>query len=110
MRNLILAAALTAFASPVIAQTVYVKPHWRADGTYVPGHHRTTPNNTRRDNWSTEPNVNPFTGKSGDEPPRPTYPVYRTYRSTDPASTLPPSTQDRWQKQFPLTCKYSDIC
>jgi hypothetical protein len=34
-------------------------------GTYVPGHYRTAPNSTNRDNFSTKPNINPYTGEPG---------------------------------------------
>ena len=44
---------------------VYVKPYYNSSGTYVPGHYRTAPNNTNRDNFSTYPNTNPYTGKPG---------------------------------------------
>ena len=43
----------------------YVNPYHRKDGTYVPGHFRTNPNNTNRDNYSTRGNTNPYTGKPG---------------------------------------------
>lgn len=46
------------------AREVYVKPHVR-NGTTVPGHYRTAPNGTNRDNFSTRPNTNPHTGKIG---------------------------------------------
>jgi len=44
-----------------------VKGHVKKDGTYVPPHQATNPNNTQRDNWSSKPNVNPYTGKQGDK-------------------------------------------
>ena len=53
----------------------YVKGSWRdtdRDGvkdTYVDGYYRTSPNNTKFDNYSTKGNVNPFTGKEGTEKP-----------------------------------------
>jgi hypothetical protein len=52
------------FAVNAWAQT-YVQPHVRKDGTYVEGHMRSAPNNTRQDNYSTQGNTNPFTGQSG---------------------------------------------
>lgn len=47
----------------------YVKPHVRSDGTFVQGHYRTNRNNTNRDNYSTQGNTNPWTGKAGWIPP-----------------------------------------
>jgi hypothetical protein len=43
----------------------YVKGYHKSNGTYVQGHYRTNPNSTNRDNYSTYPNVNPYTGKIG---------------------------------------------
>src|SRR5207253_11216258 len=43
----------------------YVRPYSRRDGTYIPGHYQTNLNGTNRDNYSTEGNVNPHTGKPG---------------------------------------------
>jgi hypothetical protein len=49
----------------------YVKGHWKdtdRDGTkdtYVDGYHRSSPNNSQWDNYSTKGNYNPYTGKEG---------------------------------------------
>ena len=56
------AGALT--ASSAFAQT-YVNGYTRSNGTYVQGHYRSSPNYTRRDNYSYYGNVNPYTGKRG---------------------------------------------
>ena len=42
-----------------------VQPYTRRDGTFVQPHHRTRPNDSLFDNYSSKPNVNPFTGKPG---------------------------------------------
>lgn len=34
-------------------------------GTYVAPSYKTTPNKSKIDNYSSKPNVNPYTGKSG---------------------------------------------
>ena len=60
----IIIAALVVTA-PAAARDTYVKPHVRSDGTFVQGHHRTAPNRTTLDNYSTSPNTNPYTGKQG---------------------------------------------
>lgn len=65
MRKLIAAVVLLAVASPALAESVRVKGHVRKDGVYVPPHTRSAPNQSTRDNWSSKPNVNPRTGKSG---------------------------------------------
>lgn len=60
--------------------TVSVKGYVRKDGTYVAPHHRTAPNSTKSDNWSTLGNVNPYTGKEGTIDP---------YGSSYPAARAP---------------------
>ena len=68
MRKIVLiAACLLAF--PATAGTVHVKGHIKADGTYVPPHERSSPNSTTTDNWSVQPNVNPYTGEPGKKSP-----------------------------------------
>ena len=54
-KNLLAAGvlSLTALALPAFARDTYVNPYVRSDGTYVQGHHRTTPNDSRFDNYST---------------------------------------------------------
>ena len=47
-----------------------VSGHIRKDGTYVAPHQRTIPNQTQRDNWSSKPNTNPYTGKAGAKEPQ----------------------------------------
>ncbi|MBS0405048.1 MAG: hypothetical protein JSS17_01595 [Proteobacteria bacterium] len=42
-----------------------VRGHIRKDGTYVQPHRATNRNGTKTDNWSTQGNVNPYTGKPG---------------------------------------------
>jgi hypothetical protein len=45
--------------------TVNVRGYFRKNGTYVAGHRRTAPDGNFNNNWSTQGNVNPFTGKVG---------------------------------------------
>lgn len=45
--------------------SVWVNPYTRTDGSYVPGHYRTAPDSNPYNNWSTYPNVNPYTGQQG---------------------------------------------
>ncbi len=44
---------------------VQVDGHYKSNGTYVEPYTRTAPNSTIRDNFSTSPNLNPYTGKIG---------------------------------------------
>jgi len=43
----------------------YVRGYVKSNGTYVEPHYRSSPNNTKSDNWSTYGNVNPYTGEIG---------------------------------------------
>ena len=42
----------------------YVAPHMRSNGSYVEGHYRSDPNDTKLDNWTTKGNTNPYTGQA----------------------------------------------
>lgn len=44
---------------------VKVNGYFKSDGTYVESYMRTAPNETVEDNYSTSPNINPYTGKVG---------------------------------------------
>lgn len=43
----------------------YVRGYTRSNGTYVAPYYRTHPDHTTANNWSTYPNVNPYTGQVG---------------------------------------------
>ena len=55
------------FALSAIADT-YVNGYYRKDGTYVQGYYRTSPNSTTTDNYSSQGNINPYTGDAGTRP------------------------------------------
>ncbi len=42
-----------------------VRPYIRRDGRFVQPHRQSNPNREWRDNWSTKPNMNPYTGREG---------------------------------------------
>lgn len=75
MKTLFFLVVGTLLSSSLFAGQTYVDPYIRNNGTYVPGHVRTTPNNTTYDNWSTKGNANPYTGQKGYTDP------YRTNNS-----------------------------
>ena len=52
-------------SSFLLSGDVYVDGYTRSDGTYVEGHYRSSPNDTVSDNFSTDGNVNPYTGEEG---------------------------------------------
>jgi len=47
-----------------------VKGYSKKDGTTVQPHRRTNQNKTERDNYTSKPNVNPYTGKKGYKTPK----------------------------------------
>lgn len=64
------------FTLDVSAQGIVNQPgYMRRDGTYVAPHYRTAPDANRYNNWSSQPNVNPYTGQRGTVDPYrpPTY-------------------------------------
>lgn len=66
----LLCSALPCAAGSALAQgTTHVRGHFRSDGTYVDPHYRTLPDGSRLNNWSTYPNVNPYTGRQGTADP-----------------------------------------
>jgi hypothetical protein len=66
MKKAILALVLLA---PVITANAqgnhYTRGYYRSSGTYVQPHWQTNPDGNIYNNWSTYPNVNPFTGRQG---------------------------------------------
>lgn len=83
MKTLALAVLLALLASPSFARSkggyraprksyapkttrpVRVKGYIKKSGTYVAPSVKTSPNHTKRDNYSTKGNANPYTGKEG---------------------------------------------
>lgn len=56
-------------ALPTFARDVHVNGYYRQNGTYVQDHYRTAPDNTINNNYSTQGNYNPYTGKEGTKHP-----------------------------------------
>lgn len=92
MKKLAALTALAVVATPAMARDVYVRGYVRSDGTYVAPHMQTAPDSSVYNNWSTRPNVNPYTGREGTRNPvpnpyvyhaprtvMPTYPTYQTH-------------------------------
>ena len=44
---------------------VLVRGHYRSNGTYVQPHYRSNPDGNFSNNWTTYPNINPYTGRAG---------------------------------------------
>lgn len=62
-------ALLTALSAPVWAADTYVQGYYRSNGTYVEPHYRSAPDGNPYNNWSTQGNVNPYTGQMGTHNP-----------------------------------------
>lgn len=70
MRLISIAAIALIFASTAAdASGVRVRGYTTRRGTYVAPSHRTSPDHTRTNNWSSRPNVNPYTGRVGTKNP-----------------------------------------
>lgn len=63
-----LLSALTMFSSLAHADT-WVNGYMKSNGTYVAGYYRSSADGTTNNNWSTQGNVNPYTGKIGTRNP-----------------------------------------
>ena len=77
----IFAIAIAVASSAVFAQDHYVNGYHRYNGTYVQGHHRTNPNSSQYDNYSTRGNINPYTGQQGTHTPHSSYGGYNSHQS-----------------------------
>ena len=71
--SLLMVSPLVHAASPYAGNqgnpsTTTVNGYTKKDGTYAAPYQRTSPNRTQRDNWSSKPNENPYTGKEGTKP------------------------------------------
>lgn len=53
----------------------HVNGYYKSNGTYVDSYMKSSPNNTKSDNFSTYGNVNPYTGQAGTK----TYSDYNNY-------------------------------
>lgn len=63
MKSLLLLASL--LIGSLASADVYVHGYTRSNGTYVAPYHRSSPNSTTLDNYSTQGNTNPYTGSTG---------------------------------------------
>lgn len=60
-----LSLAVIMLLSATAAHAEWVNGYTRSNGTYVQGHHRSAPDGNRFNNYSTQGNVNPYTGQAG---------------------------------------------
>lgn len=67
MKKWIIAFVLACVSLPSVADT-YVRGYVRDNGTYVQPHYKTNSDSTMSNNYSTQGNVNPYTGQPGTVP------------------------------------------
>ena len=65
MRVLIAAAVMLATVGAARAQDVYHRGYTTQQGTYVQPHYQTRPDGNPFNNYSTQGNINPYTGQPG---------------------------------------------
>lgn len=63
------------FSSLAGAADTYVNGYYRSSGTYVQPHYQTAPDSNPFNNYSTQGNINPYTGKVGTANPYITTPT-----------------------------------
>ncbi len=76
---LALAALLISTSVASAQQSHAVKGYVKSNGTYVAPTRATNPNRTNVDNYSTKPNVNPYSGKAGTKAPDYSYKPPKAY-------------------------------
>lgn len=94
MKRLVV-AALMALAVPGVAAAQgqhWVNGYYRSNGTYVQGHMQTNPDGNPYNNWTTQGNVNPYTGQPGTRQPYPVQPSYTPPPVAVPDFSQPPPT------------------
>lgn len=79
MKRYLLITMLAMYGAAV-AKDVYVQGHYRKDGAYVEPHHRTSPDRNQYNNYGTQGNYNPYTGREGRIEPQPSYGGYQQPR------------------------------
>lgn len=63
MKKLLLIFITLSLTTPAMAQ--YTRGHYRSNGSYVQGYHRTRTDGNIFNNYSTRGNLNPYTGRTG---------------------------------------------
>lgn len=65
LMTIVAVLVVVSVASVVAEADVYVRGYYRSNGTYVRPHYRSNPDGNFSNNWSTYPNINPYTGARG---------------------------------------------
>lgn len=83
MRNWILAIAVLCGTTATAAAQNHVNGYFKNDGTYVQPHYRSAPDGNRFNNYSSQGNVNPYTGQVGTQNPYYQPPAQPNYGNTN---------------------------
>ena len=81
MRDLLACFAFVLIPLAASADTS-VRGYYRDNGTYVAPHHRSSPDSSTLNNWSSKGNYNPYTGEKGTVDPYGSSSSYGTYGSS----------------------------
>ena len=78
-------ALILIFISLSVFADVFVNGYYKKDGTYVQPHYRSNPDGNILNNWSTQGNINPYTGKPGTVNPFPSIdqPIKNLYQNNN---------------------------
>jgi hypothetical protein len=99
--TILMVLAIVLGAGVSVRADVYVRGYVRSNGTYVQPHYRSNPDGIFENNWSTYPNVNPYTGTVG---PR-HMPSYSENYFESPSLRLPSygwSRPELWNGRSPI--------
>ncbi len=91
----LLLAGLTGLPGPATANDTYVPGYTRRDGTYVEPHHRTNPDSNLLNNYGTQGNINPYTGRAGTVDPFRAPPA-PSFNSPSYGGNAPYGSNRRW--------------
>lgn len=80
MKAVFIGALLAVVAGSAVARDVYVAPRTNSNGSTTQGHYRSAPDGNVHNNFSTQGNVNPYTGQPGTVSP---------YQQPQPQRTQP---------------------
>lgn len=65
MKKLLLLFIFSSLFVSLSAKDTYSRGYFKKNGTYVQPYFKTKPNKTKRDNYASKGNINPYTGKKG---------------------------------------------
>jgi hypothetical protein len=104
--TILVVLAIVLGAGISVRADVRVRGYYRSNGTYVQPHWRSNPDGDFRNNWSTYPNVNPYTGAVGTKR-TPSYSSSPSYRmpsySPIPSYRTPGSNRSTYPNVNPYT-------